>query len=130
MVEPRVYGFAEELRRLRRFVLVGILNAAFGYAIYSVFILVSLPPWLALLIATCLGIAFNFLTFGRLVFKSIAGRLAPRFALTYSGMYAVNLFVLKSLILIGLHPLVAQALSLPIIVPCTYFALRLLVFRN
>lgn len=127
---PWPSGFGEELRRGRRFVLVGMLNAAFGYTVYSVFILLGVPPWLALLIATCLGIAFNFLTFGRLVFKNSARRLFPRFALTYGGMYLANLVVLKSLIFSGLHPLIAQALSLPAIVPCTYFALRLLVFRN
>lgn len=123
-------GLGKELRRLRRFVVVGILNTAFGYAVYSIFIIMNLPPWRALLIATCLGIAFNFFTFGRWVFKSSAVRLVPRFVLTYGGMYAANLFVLKSLIVFGLHPLVAQALSLPVIVPCTYFALRLAVFRN
>ena len=56
--------------QLRKFLLAGILNAAFGYFVYAVFVLAGVTPGIALFIATCVGIIFNFFTTGRWVFRN------------------------------------------------------------
>lgn len=122
--------FIEEQQRYRKFILVGMLNTAVGFGIYSALILLGLVPWLALLIANCAGVTFNFMSTGSLVFKNVARGLFPRFVLTYAIIYFLNLLLLKVLIAAGLNALIAQALSLPVIVTCTFCALRLFVFRD
>ena len=54
-----------------RFVLVGILNTAFGYGVYCLMLWIGLSYWWATLIANVLGVLFNFKTTGVLVFKSV-----------------------------------------------------------
>jgi putative flippase GtrA len=50
-----------------RFLLVGVLNTIFGYFLYGTLILIGLDYKLAVLLATILGVLFNFQTTGRLV---------------------------------------------------------------
>src|SRR6516162_3637567 len=51
-----------------RFVLVGCLNTTVGYGLFAACILLGLPSALALLIATIIGVLFNYFSTGRLVF--------------------------------------------------------------
>jgi len=51
-----------------RFVLVGVLNTLFSYFLYGSLILIGLNYKYAVLLATILGVLFNFQTTGRLVF--------------------------------------------------------------
>jgi putative flippase GtrA len=53
--------------RFVRFLLVGVLNTIFGYFLYGTLILIGLDYKLAVLLATILGVLFNFQTTGRLV---------------------------------------------------------------
>ncbi|MCK4342167.1 MAG: GtrA family protein [Phycisphaerae bacterium] len=128
-------GPASWLRRLwqyafPRFLVVGILNTAFGYGVYAAGILLGLPRPPALLIATVLGVLFNFRTTGWIVFGSRDNRLLARFILVYAAMYMFNLGLLELLCRrIGFGSLVGQALSLPIVVVLTFLALKTLVFR-
>jgi len=54
----------------------------------------------------------------------------PRFVLAYGNIYVANLLLLKMFLSLGLHALVAQALSLPMIVVCTFLILRYFVFNR
>lgn len=76
MTEPRK-------RRLLRFVLVGGVNAAFGYGVYGAALYLGWPLALALALANVTGVAFNFVTNGRLVFDDRDPRKFPRFVLAY-----------------------------------------------
>ena len=60
--------------RFPQFVLVGILNTAFGYGCFALFIYLGLHYTIAVLLGTCLGILFNFKTLGHLVFKNKQNR--------------------------------------------------------
>jgi putative flippase GtrA len=53
--------------KFARFLLVGVLNTIFGYFLYGTLILIGLDYKLAVLLATILGVLFNFQTTGRLV---------------------------------------------------------------
>ncbi|MFN6273722.1 MAG: GtrA family protein [Microcystis sp.] len=54
--------------KLVRFLLVGILNTLFGYFLYGSLILIGINYKLAALLATIIGVLFNFQTTRRLVF--------------------------------------------------------------
>lgn len=77
-----------------KFILVGILNTAFGYSLFALFIYLGLYYPLAVLFSTILGVLFNFKTIGKLVFGSSDNGLIFRFALVYVITYLLNIFFL------------------------------------
>ncbi len=119
-----------ELLRIMRFLAVGLLNTGFGYSCYAAFVLADAQLWLAISGSTVLGILFNFLTYGGLVFGTTAQRLLPRFLLFYSGLGTLNFMLLRLLIWLGPGPLLAQAILLPLLAAIGYFGMRTFVFRN
>lgn len=78
-----------------RFLIAGVVNTVFGFAVYSVCILAGLSLWLALVIGTITGTTFNFFTTGGYVFRQLAISRVPRFLLCYTLIYAVNLQLLQ-----------------------------------
>jgi putative flippase GtrA len=119
-----------DLGRFARFLAVGLLNTAFGYGVFAAGVLAGLAPAWALLPATVLGIGFNFLTTGRLVFASRDTTRLPRFVLCYAAVYGFNALALEALADLGLSPLASQLVLLPPVVVATFAIMRLLVFRE
>lgn len=76
------------------FLFIGVINTLFGYAVFCLFIWLNFHYTIALLIATCLGVIFNFKTIGSVVFKSHNNRLILRFFLVYMIIYAVSIGVI------------------------------------
>ena len=74
-----------------RFVLVAILNTAFGYGLFAFFIWIGLHYTLATLLSTVIGVLFNFKTYGILVFKNKSNRLIIRFVAVYIVLYLCNI---------------------------------------
>jgi len=81
-------------RQVVKFLLVGILNTAFGYGLFSLFIYVGLHYSLAVLLSTIFGVMFNFKSIGKLVFKSDDNSLIFKFILVYIITYFLNIFFL------------------------------------
>lgn len=73
-----------------KFLFVGGLNTAFGYSAYAVLIYLGIHYSLAALMATILGVLFNFKTTGRLVFRNRDNRLLAKFIGVYAIIYAIN----------------------------------------
>lgn len=101
-VRARVTRFVSDVkdggvRRFARFVVVGGLNTAFGYACYALLLWLGVPLEASLLGATVLGLFFNFLTTGRLVFADERGSLLPRFVAAYLGSWAIGSFAARAL---------------------------------
>jgi len=96
-----------------RFGVVGLLNTAFSYVVFAVLVLVSDWPGAALAGATVAGVAFNFQTSRRLIFRS-RGR-ALSFVAVYIVVFVLNWAALRALRWYGIPALEAQALlTLPI----------------
>jgi putative flippase GtrA len=123
---------ADRLRasRFARFLAVGLVNTAVGYALYAVIYLILRAPIAALLLATAGGIVFNFFTTGRLVFANRRGGAFPAFVLGYAVTVSLNVAILKLLIGVGLRPLVAQALALAVVVPLSFGINAVFVFAR
>jgi len=119
-----------ELPRVFRFLGAGLLNTGFGYLCYAGFVLAGAPLWLAVAGGTTLGFLFNFYSYGGLVFGSTSRRLLPRFLILYLILGGLNFVLLRLLGWVGLGPLVAQALLLPVLAAWGYLGLRSFVFRG
>ena len=90
--------------------LVGSVNALFGYTCFAFLLYIGLHYSLALFLATIIGVLFNFKSTGALVFGSHDNRLIFRFIASYAVVYGVNLVGIKALELIGIAPYMGGAI--------------------
>ena len=117
-------------RRFVRFLVVGALNTLFGYGVFSLLVLTGLGAGLSLFVATVLGVLFNYVTTGRLVFAARGlGRL-PWFVAVYGLTFLINLWSLKGLASAGFSPFLAQALLLPFVTILAFVLNKTFVFRT
>ena len=70
---------------------------------------------LAVLVATILGILFNFQTYGRFVFKNHSWSLLGRFVFVYTTIYLVNITLLLVFDLLVSNLYISGAMATPII---------------
>ena len=116
--------------RFFRFLVVGGINTLFGYAIYSIFILLHTHYAIASLLATICGVIFNFFTTGRIVFHNKNSSLIFRFFLVYGITYLVNLFALSRFDAAGFNMLAAGAIMVLPLAVLSYFLNKKLVFQE
>ena len=114
------------LHLLLRFGLIGLLNTAFGYMVFAVLVLAGVWAGAAIIVATIAGVAFNFQTSRRLVFRT-HGRIF-RFVALYGGVLALNWLALRALHATGLSDLISQALLVVPLACVSLFGQRALVF--
>jgi putative flippase GtrA len=113
-----------------------IINTLFGYFSFATLILIGLDYKLAALLATILGVLFNFQTTGRLVFGSKNNKLIFRFVLVYVVTFLLNLEVLRIVdaIDIGIEQktkmLIAGAILLLPMAVLSFVLMKLFVFRE
>jgi putative flippase GtrA len=116
--------------RFVRFLLVGGLNTVFGYGVFALFILMRAPYPVAALLATVLGILFNFKSYGTLVFGSRDNRLIFRFFFVYGIGYAVGVGLLALGKAFGVHVLVTAAVCALPMAGVMYWLNRQFVFLD
>ena len=92
-----------------RFLLVGGLNTVFGYLVFAGLTRLGWRDLIAVPAAMAAGVAFNFMTYGKLVFESLGQRSLPRFVIGYVGMYVCNVTGLRALARMGVGAYLAQA---------------------
>jgi putative flippase GtrA len=86
------------VRRILKFLSVGVLNTLFGYAIYVGLVFIGLPYLTALLLATVVGVIFNYFSFSRIVFRNTKSWSAfAKFIFAYSIVYVINAAILSFL---------------------------------
>jgi putative flippase GtrA len=99
-----------------KFVAIGIVNTIFGYLLYACVYLTTGNYRLATVIATGLGVIFNFFTTGRIVFGNTGSALIFRFIAGYAVSLTANLTLLERLTRAGTAALLAQVICLPPVV--------------
>jgi putative flippase GtrA len=125
---PAAWFRNAELRRFLTFLVVGGLNALVGYGIFAALVLLGLPTPAAVILGTILGVLFNFLSTGNLVFRNRAAGLLPRFLAVYVVQMVLNVVAMETLERAGVHPLVGGALLLPLLAIFTYLMMRRFVY--
>lgn len=78
-----------------KFILVGILNTAFGYFVFAVLLYFGLHYTLAVVLSTIAGVLFNFKTTGKLVFKNDNNKLIFKFVAVYAFTSIIGIIVLR-----------------------------------
>lgn len=126
----RIWSADSKYSRPMKFLVIGMVNTAFGYSIFAVLYLLTSSHRLAIVVATIVGVVFNFFTTGRLVFQNTSNALMFRFILGYVVSLSANFILLELLVRSGIHPLIAQILCLPPIVVLTYVINARWVFQN
>ncbi len=114
--------------RFLRFLAVGVANTAFGYGLFLLAFEISGRPFLALVLSTLAGVAFNFFSIGAVVFRSTDRRRVWRFVAVYGVVFAVNAAMLRALEVCGVSPALAQALLVPCLAVLSYVLNRNYVF--
>lgn len=126
----QINASSPEVRRFAKFLLVGGLNTGFGYGVFVlVFLLTGKAP-IAVIVSTLLGVCFNFLSTGKLVFNTIQPQRIVPFLLVYAAQLGLNILLLRILEQAGLPILLAQILILPVLAVASYLALRQFVFAQ
>jgi len=88
--------------RFVRFLLVGVLNTAFGYGVFVTCLWLGMHYALAGAISTALGVLFNFKSTGRLVFRNQGNRKLPHFVAVYVIIYLVNTLAIGVMLKFGI----------------------------
>ena len=118
----------ERLAELWRYGHVGVINTAFGYGLYALLVWLGLNLYLAQIAAQIIGAGFNYLTFGKLVFRG--ARSSP---VAFVGAYAFH-YLLGLAFLAAAHrfipsPYVAGFVALVAVAAINYLVLKRFVFR-
>lgn len=130
MIALRSVRRAAEVRQFMKYLIVGGLNTLVGYLIFSAFIFGGIGSALAVIATTVIGALFNFASTGWIVFRSSETTLLPRFMIVYAGQCIVNIAMLRTLETLGVAPLLAQALLLPVLTILSYLSMRQFVFNG
>ncbi len=119
-----------KLTLFQKYILVGGVNTVFGYSIFAFFLFLGFHYSLSALMATILGVLFNFQTYGKLVFKSHSKYLIGRFVLVYVLIYSVNVLLLALFDLFLVNLYIAGAIILLPIAYLGYFLNKRLVWKE
>jgi putative flippase GtrA len=116
--------------RFIRFLIVGGINTAFGYGIFALLIFLKLHYSIAALLATILGVLFNFKTTGRLVFESKDNGLIFKFVGVYAIIYTINTTSLGVLNFFKVNMYLAGAVMLLPMAMLAFVLNKSLVFKG
>jgi len=101
--------------QIYKYLIVGGVNTVFGYSIFAIFIFFGFHYSLAVLIATILGVLFNFQSYGRLVFQDYSWNLLSRFVFVYTIIYFANITLLLIFDLLVSNLYISGAMTTPVI---------------
>jgi putative flippase GtrA len=117
-----------ERRRIFRFYQAGAVNALVGYGAYALFVTLGMNIYLAQITAHLAGMAFNFLTYNRYVFRGHTASLL-RYLMAYAGQYVISVGALAVASLAGLNSYLAGLAAIVFISVVNYFVLKVFVYR-
>ena len=98
-----------------KYLLICGVNTSFGYCFFAFLIFFGIHYSLAVLVATILGILFNFQTYGRFVFKNHSWNLLGRFVFVYTAIYLANITLLLVFDLFVSNLYISGAMTTPVI---------------
>ena len=132
IIKTSVEAFQHYIKnKFMRFVFVGGLNTAFGFALYCLLIWIGLSYIWATLISHTLGVLFNFITTGRIVFNNNDNSLIFKFVLNYLLIYFINIGLNKGAqLLLGPNEYLSGFCALVITSLFSFFVLNRFVFNK
>ncbi|SEF19800.1 GtrA family protein [Variovorax sp. NFACC27] len=123
-----------EVQQLFRFVVVGVANTAFGYAIiFACMYLVGLSAELSNAVGYGIGLLVSYVMHKAFTFNSDRPHREAfvRFLVVFAAAYAANLLVLVILVRgIGVHEAISQVIASAVYVITSFIMNKLYVFRQ
>ena len=115
------------IQRLWRYYQAGIVNTAFGYGLYALFVALGLSMYLAQIVAHLLGMTFNYFTYSRHAFRDL-NVSKGRFILSYAVNYLLGLAALWIASQFIASPYLAGFVAVVIVSLINYLILKNWVF--
>jgi putative flippase GtrA len=112
---------------LWRYYQAGAVNTVFGLGAYALLVWLGVDMYAAQLIAHTSGVAFNYLTYTRHVFRD-AAPAKLRFVLSYLGNYLMGLAALAAVATVVRSPYLAGLIATVLVSIVNYFVLRRWIF--
>lgn len=78
-------------KQVIRFIIVGTINTAFYYTLFSLFIFLSIDYKFSVLFATIIGVIFSYFMFGKFVFANNRITNFSKFIFVYILLYFINI---------------------------------------
>lgn len=119
----------ERFVEIIRYYQAGIINIAFGFALYSLFVFIGFDIYAAQICSHFIGVAFNYFTYSKHVFRD-AGPAKARFFLSYVVNYLASLAALAVAIRLINSPYIAGFMATIIVSIANFFVLKFLVFSK
>ncbi len=114
-----------------RFLFVGGLNTAFGLGVYCLMIWIGISYIWSTLIAQVLGVLFNFISTGTLVFENSDKRLIFKFIISYVVTYFINVGTNKTIQeLFGCNAYFSGIGATIVAAVSSFFILKLFVYND
>lgn len=82
-------------KKIIKFIYIGILNTLVYYMLYSLFLYIGINYVLAVILATTIGVFFNFKTFGTYVFNNKDNSLIFNFIIVYLLLFIINIMFIN-----------------------------------
>jgi putative flippase GtrA len=118
-------------RELVRFLLTGLLNTAFGYGVFAACWALTTDTVYAIITSNIVGALFNFYTIRRFVFRcGNPNKTIVAFLAVYAFVLVINLLGAQVMSGLNVHPILGQAMLLPILVGTSFVLNKYLVFRR
>ena len=114
-------------RRLWRYYQAGIVNTAFGYGLFALFVALGLNMYVAQIVSHLLGMAFNYFTYSRHAFHD-SDVSKSRFIASYAVNYLLGLGALWAVSQVVASPYLAGFIAVAIVSLINYFILKHWVF--
>ena len=111
-----------------RYVLIGVGNTGFSYAVYATFLFFGLEYRVANLLALLLGIAVSFTTQGTVVFRNATRVTFAKFVLAWMLIYLFNISIIALLMGASMSAYLAGAVATVPVTLISYFILKFVVF--
>jgi len=120
---------AKEWKRLFRYYQAGLINMAFGFGLYALFVRLGMNIYVAQILSHFMGVAFNYFTYSRYVFVDNPGKRNV-FIASYFVNYLVNVATLWLITTVINSPYIAGLIATIFVSLLNYFVLKNLVFRE
>lgn len=115
------------LGQLFRYYQAGLINMAFGFSLYALLVATGMNIYAAQIISHVLGVAFNYFTYSRHVFRD-AGPSKLRFIISYGVNYLMSAAMLAVTSIWVKSPYIAGLIVVITVSLLNYFALKHVVF--
>jgi putative flippase GtrA len=112
-----------------RFLVIGAINTAFSYGVYAAMIFAGLGLAWASLVSFVAGIAFGFVTQGRIVFPGGGKWAFARFLAVWAALYVVFIVVVRFAEQLGIGNYAGGAIATLVVAVLSYVLQSRYVFK-